>query len=35
MNPELMDEFEYISTSPKKLLNILKSNIEEASDEIN
>ena len=29
MNPELMDEFEYISTSPKKLLEILKGNNEE------
>ena len=34
MNPELMDEFEYISTSPKQLLKILKGNIEEVSDEI-
>ena len=33
MNPELMDEFEYISTSPKQLLKILKGNIEEVSNE--
>lgn len=33
MNPELMDEFEYISTSPKQLLKILKGNIEEVSND--
>jgi len=35
MNPELMDEFEYISTSPKQLLKILKGYIEEVSNEVN